>query len=102
MRIAPTRVSGQTRRRDADEDEDGPDLEGAEPDRLPAPLLEAGSGLEQGLGEVDAPHHGRVGHRPEHDEVDHEPPRRGEERVDQADEEGDEQPDDDRPVAHEP
>ncbi len=96
-------------------DRDGPDVgehaghheqraavEQQQPCRLQPPVTGLGRGVQQGVGEVPAPHHDRVAHRPEQEQVDHQPPRSRDERVHQGDHPGGHQPQDHRQVAQRP
>ena len=70
--------------RHPDEHGGGPGEQQPDPPVLLGAVVDLGGGLEQRLGEVGAPHHRRVGERPEQHEVHDQPPGRRDERVRQG------------------
>src|SRR5699024_7940382 len=85
----------------ADEHGNHADLEQPEPPGLLGAILDV-FGFQQRVREVHAPHHDRVGEASERDEVDHQPPRGGEERVHEGDQRRPEGPEAAGPAPYEP
>ena len=85
-------------------DEHGADTgdEQGDPPVLGGAVVDGLGGLEQGLGEVGAPHHRRVGEGTEQHEVHEEPGRAGHERVHQGQGRGQPEPDEAGAVAQRP
>ena len=90
------------RGRDADQRQRGADEEQDQPPRLDAPVVQPGTGLEQRLGEVGAPHHDRVGQRAEQHQVDHQPAGLGDVLVGDRDDHSQDHPQHPGPVAQGP